>query len=396
MLETLQQIPIDKLRSSPFNPRKSFPKAELAELADSITTQGVIDPLLVREVATNGHSHFEIVDGERRFRAAQIAGLKTLPVRVRVMTDTAAREVQLVTFLQKTGINALEEAQAFQDLLKAANSAGVKEGETRKLDVKELAARVGKSDRHVYSRLELLALEAPIRKALSESKISAGHAQELVPLKAEQREEMLEELLDYDNSAPMSVQDLRDEIKYRYAPKPKAPQMSAREKTRHAAEVKRQVAEVFAGARIGEIAGERIERAAWPKMKTLPAARLLPIVVDAVLEDRWDVQAAMKITGHKAPRLALAAFIEWSKQFGGWRKPRPTALALAKACGVDVAKIRKAVEAEEKAKTAKAAVLPTSAKPSTVAAKAGKLRSALNKRTQDKHGKASKKRKSAK
>ena len=376
MADTLQQIPIEKIGPSPFNPRKAFPEAELAELADSIRVQGVIEPLLVREVSTNGPGssskttpYFEIVAGERRYRAALAAGLKSLPAIVRELTDVAARELQIIENLQRADIGPLEEAAAYQDLLKAAGDA------KQPLTVKKLAARAGKSERYVYARIELLALDGPAQKALVEGKISAGHAQELVPLNRARQLEMLKDLLSPYNQ-PMSVQDLREEIKYRYAPKPgRRRRPSSRKKSRPNAPPKPSAAppRMRAGRptrrntdrdrKVNELAAERVSAALWPKLKLLPAAKLIPLLIELLIEDSigdtWRMRQAAKIAGKGAPRLPFAALVAFQTRFDFYGKPHPAALALAKHCGIDPAAIRKAAAAEL-APPAKAS--PTSAK----------------------------------
>jgi len=342
MAETLQQIPIEKLAPSPFNPRKAFAKAELAELADSIRAQGVIEPLLVREISTNGHWHFEIVAGERRWRAAQLAEIKMLPAIVRELTDVAARELQIIENLQRADIGPLEEAAAYQGLLKAAGDA------KQPLTVKELAARLGKSERYVYSRLELLKTDPEVQQAVAKGTISAGHAQELVPLVWGRQVEMLEWLLSGD---PCSVAELREEIKYRYAPKPTAPQRAAEAKRRAASDArwKAQQARDERKRKLDELAEDRVERAVWPKLKALPAAKLTEALVAAVLDDGWRGRHARKIAGKNAPRLPFAAFVEFFGAFRYFGKPN-WAWALAKACGIDPAQVRRAVEAEQQCK----------------------------------------------
>lgn len=375
MADTLQQIPIEKIGPSPFNPRKAFPKAELAELADSIRAQGVIEPLLVREVSTNGPGssskttpYFEIVAGERRYRAALAAGLKSLPAIVRELTDVAARELQIIENLQRADIGPLEEAAAYQDLLKAAGDA------KQPLTVKELAARAGKSERYVYARIELLKLDPEVQEALTAGKISAGHAQELVPLNPARQLEMLEQLADAQQySGAMSVQDLRDAIRQEYGPKPEPPKLSKKERAERAAEAKRRAARDARwkadeakrdrDRKVNELAAERVYAALWPKLKLLPAAKLIPLLIELLIEDSigdtWRMRQMAKIAGKGAPRLPFAALVAFQTRFDFYGKPHPAALALAKHCGIDPAAIRKAAAAEL-APPAKAS--PTSAK----------------------------------
>ena len=222
-MEQIQAIAIDDLVASKFNPRKNFPTEALGELAESIKQKGILEPLLVRMVGTTGG--YEIVAGERRFRAAELLGIKTVPAIVRTMDDEEARETQIIENLQRQDIAPLEEAQAFQDLLKLHNGklVNVLDDNAAKLDVQTLAKRVGKSKEYVYHRLHLLKLAAPARKALEKRSITAAHAQELAPLPAEKQTEILDDVLlggysSKDEVAPVSVAELRDEIRLRTRP----------------------------------------------------------------------------------------------------------------------------------------------------------------------------------
>ena len=280
--QEIQQIPIEKLKASPFNPRKAFREEALAELADSIRAQGVQQPLVVREILTGPGAkferYFEIVAGERRFRAAARAGLAAVPCIVRGLSDVAAREIQIVENLHRADIAPLEEANGYQDLLKASNGHfGAAVGAQPKLDVKALAGRVGKSERYVYARLELLKLAAPAQKALAAGKITAGHAQELVPLKPAQQGEMLGIIEREAKHGGLSVQDVREEIADRYREKPKSSKAEQkREKEFRAGQAKRRAAEAKQRAKAEEVQ-KREElvnacamAALWPASKKRP------------------------------------------------------------------------------------------------------------------------------
>lgn len=265
--EIVRLIPLGEIRPSPFNPRKGFPKAELEELADSIRAQGILAPLVARGIAVAGAFHFELIAGERRLRAAQIAGLKHLPVIVREATDAQARELQILENLQRADIAPLEEAAAFQDLLKAANAA-----QPKSLGVDELAARVGKKPRYVYARLELLKLAPPVQKALAAGAIAPAAAQELVRLKPEQQEELLEDIVDSDYG-PSTVEEIRREIDTRFREKPQPSQAEIERKKKFAAEEKRrraveakQRAKLEAERKIDGAARARTIQALWGKM----------------------------------------------------------------------------------------------------------------------------------
>lgn len=304
----LQQLHVDLIMPSPFNPRRDFSKESLAELAESIRASGVQSPLLVRPL--NGK--FQIVAGERRYRAAKMAGLKAVPCVVSEMDEREAREAQIVENLQREGIAPLEEAQGFQDLLKAIGSAGATTSPT----VNDLAARVGKSPRYVYARLELLKLADPVKKALDASKIEAGHAQELVPLKPEQQEEMLQAINLRADHSPMSVKALREYIKYRYAPKLAPPKISAKERERRRKEAARQKkaddawkqerARSEAEKKLREAVNRRAIAALWPKLhaaKGKDAAGFLDTLLQQFTEESESLSEAWLVSeGKPIPR----------------------------------------------------------------------------------------------
>jgi ParB family chromosome partitioning protein len=163
-----QIVPIEAIRPSPFQPRRRFAEAELDELAQSIREKGIVQPLLVRPIA-DAAADFELVAGERRWRAAQLVGLHEVPVVIRPLGDSEALEIALVENLQREDLSPLEEAEAYSRLTRefGRSQAG-------------LAEAVGKSRSHVANTLRLLALPAPVRKSLEEGALSAGHARALL------------------------------------------------------------------------------------------------------------------------------------------------------------------------------------------------------------------------
>jgi ParB family transcriptional regulator, chromosome partitioning protein len=163
-----RRVPIELLRSSTLQPRRRFDEAELEALAQSIREKGVLQPLLVRPAASDD-SGFELVAGERRWRAAQRVGLHEVPVIVRALADPEALEIALVENLQREDLSPLEEAAAYKRLLSEF-------GRTQA----RLAEAVGKSRAHVANTLRLLSLPAPVRSRLDEGEISAGHARALL------------------------------------------------------------------------------------------------------------------------------------------------------------------------------------------------------------------------
>ena len=163
-----QTVPIEFLRPSPLQPRRHFDQAELDALADSIRERGVLQPLLVRP-CSSGAAGYEIVAGERRWRAAQRAGLHEVPAVVRELSDRETLELALIENLQRTDLSALDEAQAFRRLVDEF-------GHTQE----ELAAAIGKSRSHVANTLRLLALPAAVQALIDDGSLSAGHARTLI------------------------------------------------------------------------------------------------------------------------------------------------------------------------------------------------------------------------
>lgn len=161
-------LPISQVESCSSQPRKHFDEAALAELADSIREHGIIQPLTVRKLASG---YYQIIAGERRWRAARLAGLQEVPVIVMEADDRKAAELAMIENLQREDLNPMEEAAGFQSLM-----------ETYHMTQEEAASRVGKSRSAVANALRLLSLTPPVAKLVEEGKLSAGHARALLPL----------------------------------------------------------------------------------------------------------------------------------------------------------------------------------------------------------------------
>lgn len=157
-------VPLEQLTPSPTNPRKHFDEAAIAELAESIAKQGVLQPLLVRARPGFEGDGFEIVCGERRWRACRQIGLRELPCLVRTLSDKEVLEIQVVENLQRADLHPLEEAQGYEAL------------RAHGYEVEDIAAKVGKSSSYVYQRLKLAALTEDARKWFLSGKLSASTA----------------------------------------------------------------------------------------------------------------------------------------------------------------------------------------------------------------------------
>ena len=161
-------LPISQVETCSSQPRKRFDDESLQELADSISQHGIIQPLTVRKLSSG---YYQIIAGERRWRAARLAGLQEVPVIVIEADDRKAAELAMIENLQREDLNPMEEAAGFQSLI-----------ESYHMTQEEAAQRVGKSRSAVTNALRLLGLTSSVRKLVEEGKLSAGHARALVPL----------------------------------------------------------------------------------------------------------------------------------------------------------------------------------------------------------------------
>jgi ParB family chromosome partitioning protein len=180
--EQALQIPLDKLKANPNQPRKHFDEEDLAELADSIRSHGVIQPLIVEDA---GDGTWSIVAGERRWRAARLAGLAEVPALVRSYSEEKRQEVSLIENVQRSDLNPMEEAAAYRALM---DLTGLSQDET--------AARVGKSRSAVANALRLLKLPPAAREALERGELTAGHGRAILSVNGETaRERLVAEIL---------------------------------------------------------------------------------------------------------------------------------------------------------------------------------------------------------
>ncbi|CAK7258505.1 MULTISPECIES: ParB/RepB/Spo0J family partition protein [unclassified Shinella] len=160
-------VPIEFVGRNPRNPRRYFDESELQDLASSIRQHGIVQPVVVR---TTADSRYEIIAGERRWRAAQLAGLIDIPVIIRDVDDRTALEIAIVENVQRSDLNPLEEAMGYELLI-------ADHGYTQN----DLGEIIGKSRSHVANSLRLLKLPEPVRDMLASGSLSAGHARALIP-----------------------------------------------------------------------------------------------------------------------------------------------------------------------------------------------------------------------
>ena len=166
--DVVHQLSHAAIIPSSLQPRAIFTPEQLAELVDSIKEHGIIQPLTVRKLSSG---YYQIIAGERRWRAARLAGLQEVPVIVMEADDRKAAELAMIENLQREDLNPMEEAAGFQSLI-----------ETYHMTQEEAAQRVGKSRSAVTNALRLLGLSPSVRKLVEENKLTAGHARALVPL----------------------------------------------------------------------------------------------------------------------------------------------------------------------------------------------------------------------
>ncbi len=196
VLGSVAMIPINSIEANPFNPRTHFEEEALKELSDSIEKHGIIQPLTVRKL---GRNKYQLISGERRFKASQIAGLKEVPVYIRVANDQTMLEMALVENIQREDLNAIEVALSYQRLIQECN-----------LTQEKLATQISKSRASITNHLRLLKLPAAIQLSVREKELSMGHARALAGVKDEKEQlEIFERIL----ADGLSVRDVEALIK---------------------------------------------------------------------------------------------------------------------------------------------------------------------------------------
>ncbi|MFA1714484.1 ParB/RepB/Spo0J family partition protein [Peribacillus frigoritolerans] len=192
--EIVREIKLRELRPNPYQPRKSFRLEAIEELKQSIMEHGILQPIIARKSIKG----YEIVAGERRYRAAKEADLKTVPVVVRELSEQQMMELAILENLQREDLNPIEEAAAYQTLL-----------EKLEFTQEQLANRLGKSRPHIANHVRLLSLPEGIRRYISDGEISMGHGRALLGLK---KKEMLMPVADKILKEGMNVRQLEQYI----------------------------------------------------------------------------------------------------------------------------------------------------------------------------------------
>ena len=164
----VRKIPLEQIGANPDQPRKTFSDAELAELASSIRERGVIQPILLRSV-TNRPYMYEIIAGERRFRASKLAGLSEIPAIIKTVTDANAMEIALIENVQRENLNPMEDAKAYQNIMQTCG-----------YELADVVRLIGKSESYIRNSIRLIDLPESVQKMLQDGEISASHARAIV------------------------------------------------------------------------------------------------------------------------------------------------------------------------------------------------------------------------
>ncbi len=191
----VKELPLSKLRVNPYQPRKTFNEESLKELAESIKEHGVIQPIIVKKSIKD----YEIIAGERRYRASRLAGKETIPAIIKDFTDEQMMEIAVLENLQREDLNSIEEALGFEMLMKNLN-----------LTQEALAKRVGKSRSYITNMLGLLTLPTNVKELVKEGKISTSHARTLSKL---EDKEKIEELANKIVNENLNVRELEQTTK---------------------------------------------------------------------------------------------------------------------------------------------------------------------------------------
>lgn len=190
--EDIVDIKLSELRSNPYQPRQKFDQEKLVELANSIKQYGVLEPIIV----TKSIKGYEIVAGERRKKASELAGLETIPAIIKEFTDSEMMQIALLENIQRENLTAIEEAEAYSNLLKVLN-----------VTQEELANKIGKSRTYITNMVGLLNLPESVKNDILHGLISAGHAKILSKL---ENEELITELAEKIKLNHLSVRELEE------------------------------------------------------------------------------------------------------------------------------------------------------------------------------------------
>jgi ParB family chromosome partitioning protein len=204
--KALQQCGIEEVQPNPFQPRKTFSDEQLQELVDSIREKGILQPLLVRRKSDG----YELIAGERRWRAAQRAGLREIPILVRDVSDSEMLELSLIENIQRENLNPIEEAEAYKRLMEQFH-----------LTQEEISKKVGKDRTTIANMVRLLRLPPEIKLSLAEGKITMGHARAFLSLDGVDKQKLLWKRLLSGGLSVRQTESLVKRLRTRSSPTPR-------------------------------------------------------------------------------------------------------------------------------------------------------------------------------
>jgi ParB family chromosome partitioning protein len=204
--KALQQCGIEEVQPNPFQPRKAFSDEQLQELVDSIREKGILQPLLVRRKSDG----YELIAGERRWRAAQRAGLREIPILVRDVSDSEMLELSLIENIQRENLNPIEEAEAYKRLMEQFH-----------LTQEEISKKVGKDRTTIANMVRLLRLPPEIKLSLAEGKITMGHARAFLSLDGVDKQKLLWKRLLSGGLSVRQTESLVRRLRTRGSPTPR-------------------------------------------------------------------------------------------------------------------------------------------------------------------------------
>ena len=210
---TINEIPIEQIEANPNQPRREFDEEALQELANSIREIGIIQPITLRQLAEN---KFQIITGERRWRASQLVGLKSIPAYIRTIKDENVMEMALVENIQREDLNAIEIALTYEHLMESTG-----------MTQEKVSERVGKSRTAVTNYLRLLKLPAQVQMALQNKEIDMGHARALLSLESPSQQIRLFKEIQKNGYSVRKVEDLVKKLKNGATGNPAAPRGGA-------------------------------------------------------------------------------------------------------------------------------------------------------------------------
>ena len=198
----VQDIPLSRIQESKTNPRRQFDERRLAELADNIRLHGVLQPILVRPLPGGGAESYELVAGARRYRASKLANRESIPATIRELTDPQCLELQLIENLQRADVHELDEARGYAVLMQM---------QPETYTVETIAEKIGRSEKYVYTRLQLTHLIEEVQQAFYNGKLSVAHAFEIARLQPDDQKRALRECFPAQRTAAAILKDHKAE-----------------------------------------------------------------------------------------------------------------------------------------------------------------------------------------